>query len=159
MLQNVRLVKLLNFGEKKVHGRLLPNAVTLEDRHQSKLQNSRMMLISPHCERLLTYLREIIHDWGTHLSSHLYNQALIQHFGGENQCVKRMELHSGSRLLGTHPVQFHANGYAFVVSSLSRDQQAYQQHLDALLSHARLNAIQWINFNRSEVEITTLENG
>jgi hypothetical protein len=73
MLQNVRLVKLLNFGEKKVHGRLLPNAVTLEDRHQSKLQNSRMMLISPHCERLLTYLREIIHDWGTHLSSHLYN--------------------------------------------------------------------------------------
>ena len=70
-----------------------------------------------------------------------------------------MELHSGSRLLGTHPVQFHANGYAFVVSSLSRDQQAYQQHLDALLSHARLNAIQWINFNRSEVEITTLENG
>jgi GxxExxY protein len=157
MLQDVRLVKLLNFGERKVRGSLLCNAVLASDRYRPTLRNSDMRFITPHCERLVTYLKELIHDWGTHLSSHLYNEALIHHFGGESHCLQRMTIQSGPLALGTHPVQLHADGCAFVVTSLSRDQCAYRQHLDVLLCHAQLRAIQWINLNRSYIEITTLE--
>ncbi len=157
MLQNIRLVKLINFGEQKVRGKLLRNAVDTADRHRPTLQNSAMRFITANCERLVTYLMAIIDDWGTHLSSHLYSAALVDFFGGEAHCVLRMELRSGPLLLGTHRVQLHADRLAFIVTSLSRNQPAYQQHLNVLLAHTKLRAIQWINLNHSLVEINTVE--
>ena len=157
MLQDVHLVKLINFGEGKVRGKLLSNAVRATARHHPTLRKSNMRFVTPHCERLLAHLKDIIHDWGTHLSSSLYNEALAYHFGGEAHCVQRMELQSGPLILGTHPVQFHADGCAHVVTSLSRDQSAYRQHLNVLLTHTKLKCIQWINLDHSQVEITTIE--
>lgn len=157
MMQDVRLVKLINFGEKKVCGKLLHNALSNAERHRPTLRNSGLRLVTPHCERLVTYLKELLHDWGTHLSSRLYNDALVHHFGGEAHCVRRVELKCGPLILGTHPVQFHADGFAFVVTALSRDQSAYEKHLEVLLTHTKLTGIQWINLNHSRVEITTME--
>ena len=62
-------------------------------------------------------------------------------------------------LLGTHRVQLHADGHAFIVTALSRDQAAYHEHLNVLLTHAKLKSIQWINLDHSRVEITTIESG
>jgi hypothetical protein len=101
-------------------------------------------------------LRELIHDWGTHPRSQLYNQALVHQFGVETNCLRRVEVRSRSILLGTHCVQFYASGHAFVVTTLTRDQDAYRQHLNTLLTHADLQAMQWINLNHSRVEISTL---
>lgn len=157
MLQDIRLVKLINFGEKKVRGQLLRNALRAADRHHPTLRNSGMRFVTPNCERLVTHLKDVIHDWGTHLSSHLYSEAIVDFFGGEAHCVQRLELRSGAMLLGTHRVQLHADSHAFVVTSLTRDQAAYQEHLDVLLTHTKLKCIQWINLNHSRVEITTVE--
>ena len=156
MLQDVRLVKLLNFGASKVQGKLLANALSAPDRHRPTLRNSGWQIITPHCERLVNHLKELIHDWGTHLSCHLYNDALVHFCGGEAYCVQRVELKLGQLVLGTHPVLFYSPGFAFVVTALSRDQAAYQQHLEVLLSHTGLKGLQWINLNHSRVEITTL---
>ncbi|MCX6854979.1 MAG: GxxExxY protein [Verrucomicrobia bacterium] len=156
MLQDIRLVKLLNFGEAKVRGKVLSNAVRTPDRYQPTLRKSGMHLVTPHCERLISHFKDLLHDWGTHLSSHLYNEALIHHFGGEARCIQRMELNDRAVKLGTHRVQLYAENHAFIVTSLSRDQAAYVSHLDILLSHTDLELIQWINLNRSRVEITTL---
>lgn len=71
MLQDIRLVKLINFGERKVRGKLLSNALRDAERHHPTLRNSGMRVISPHCERLIAHLQELLHDWGTHLSSQL----------------------------------------------------------------------------------------
>ena len=158
MLQDVRLVKLINFGESKVCGKVLSNAVRADKRFRPTLRNSGLCIITPQCERLVAHLKSLLHDWGTHLASQLYNEAIVHHFGGEAHCAQRVELHDGDQLLGTHRVQFHGDGHAFVVTSLSRDQAAYRRHLDVLLAHTRLNCIQWINLNRARVEITTIEN-
>jgi GxxExxY protein len=157
MLHDVRLVKLINFGNEKVYGKLLSNAVLSSDRYRPRLRNSGMLLITSRCERLFAHLKEIIHDWGTHLASHLYNEALIYHLGGAAHCLQRLEVQSGTLRLGTHPVQLYSDGYAFVVTSLSRDPSAYYRHLKVLLSHVNLKAIQWINLNHSLIEITTLQ--
>jgi GxxExxY protein len=159
MLQDIPLVKLINFGEQRVRGRLLCNALRTADRYHSTLCNSGLRLVTPNCERLVSYFKAIIHDWGTHLFNHLYNEALVDFFGGEAHCARRMELWSGQLLLGTHRVQLHAYGHAFIVTSLSHDQAAYQEHLKVLLTHAKLKGIQWINLNHSRVEITTIERG
>lgn len=159
MLQDIPLVKLINFGERRVRGKLLRNALRTADRHHPMMRNSGLRYITPNCERLVTYLRAIIHDWGTHLCSQLYNEALVDFFGGEAHCTRRMELWSGPLLLGTHRVQLHADGHAFIVTALSQDQAAYHEHLNVLLAHAKLKSIQWINLNHSRVEITTVEPG
>jgi GxxExxY protein len=73
MLQNIPLVKLINFGERRVRGKLLRNAMSTTDRYQPTLRSSGLRFLTPNCERLVTYLKAIIHDWGTHLFSQLYN--------------------------------------------------------------------------------------
>lgn len=157
MLQDVRLVKLLNFGAGKVQGKLLANAVRAADRYCPTVNNSGWRIVTPQCERLVNHLRELIHDWGTHLSCHLYNDGLVHHFGGEAQCLHRVDLKSDETVLGTHPVQFYSPGFVFVVTALSRDQAAYRRHLEVLLAHAGLRGMQWINLNHSRIEITTIE--
>jgi GxxExxY protein len=157
MLQNVRLVKLINFGERQVIGKLLSNALYERERYNFILKTQNMRFFTQHCERLVDYLRKLICDWGTHLSNRLYNQALVDHFGGEAHCVHRIEIENNLRILGSHSVQLHSEDYAFVVTSLSHDHSSYHQYLNALLAHSKLKGIQWINFNRSEVEVTTLE--
>ena len=157
MLQDIRLVKLLNFGEPKVRGKVLQNALESKDRRQATLRKTGMIFLSANCERLVAHLRDLLHDWGTHLSANLYAEGLVHYFGGEPRCVQRLELHDGNNLLGTHRIQLHSEDHAFVITSLHRDQEAYRSHLDVLLAHTRLKGIQWVNLNRSRVEITTIQ--
>jgi GxxExxY protein len=157
ILQDIRLVKLLNFGEMKVRGRLLQNVLERKDLRHPTLRQSGMTVLTPNCERLIGHFRELLYDWGTNLSATLYSEALVHHFGGEPDCVQRVELADDKLILGTHRLQFHAEDHAFIVTSLQRDQQAYRRHLDVLLCHTRLRAIQWLNLNQSRVEITTVQ--
>jgi GxxExxY protein len=159
MLQNIRRVKLINFGEAKVRGDIVRNAITEEARHQPTLRKAGWRVLSPNCERLFDHLKAIIKDWGMHLSSQIYNEALIHHFGGEAHCLRRLEVCSGNLTLGTHPVQMHSEQHAFTLTSLTRNHAAFRQHLVTLMEHTELKAIQWINLNHARVEITTLERG
>ncbi len=158
MLQDIRLVKLLNFGEAEVRGKLLRNAVGEPERHQPTMRKTGWKPLGARCEDLIGHGKELIRDWGTHLSSTLYTEALVHHFGGEDHCVQRMELSSGEVSLGTHPVQMHDECHGFVVTGFTRPQSGYRQHLEVLLQHApTLKGIQWINLNHSRLEVTTIQ--
>jgi len=158
MLQNVPLVKLLNFGEAAVRGKLLRNALTEPERHQPTMRKTGWKPLGPRCAELIEHLKKLIRDWGTHLSSSLYTEALVHHFGGEAHCVQRLELMSGDVGLGTHPVQMHGTDEGFVLTAFTRPQHTYRQHLEVLLKHApSLIGIQWINLNHSRLEVTTIE--
>jgi GxxExxY protein len=158
MLQNIRLVKLLNFGEAEVRGRLLRNAVGESERHQPTMRKTGWKPLGPRCEELVVHLKELIRDWGTHLSSILYTEALVHHFGGEAHCVQRVELSSGELSLGTHPLQMHDADHGFVLTGFTRPQPSYRKHLEVMLEHApTLKGIQWINLNHSRLEVTTIE--
>lgn len=158
MLQDIRLVKLLNFGEAEVRGRLLRNAITEPERHQPTLRKTGWEPLGPRCSELIEHLKELIRDWGTHLSSTLYTEALVHHFGGEAHCTQRLEITSGAVNLGTHPVQMHDADHGFVLTSFTRPQPSYRQHLEVLLQHAPLlKGLQWINLNHTRLEVTTIK--
>ncbi len=157
MLQDIRRVKLVNFGDAKVQGKLLRNAISETARHQPAMRQSGWQMLTPQCERLITHLKELMKDWGTHLDSRLYCEALVHHCGGEAHCLHRVEIVDGHRTLGTHLVQLHAPRHAFVVTAFRSPQPAYQRHFELLLTHAGLDAIQWINLNHARLEVTTLQ--
>jgi GxxExxY protein len=156
MLNNIRRVKLLNFRSPKVVGNLLYNPLSDADRHRSSFLTNAFKPLTPHCERLLTHVRSLISDWGTHLSSRLYNEALVHHFGGETECQARVQVGDADDGLGTHLIQAHAPGCSFVVTGVTRHIREHQKHLQCLLNNLDLLAMQWINLNHSEVELTTL---
>ncbi len=157
MLQDIRRVKLINFGESEVRGKLFRNALTERERDQPTMRTSGWRSLTPQCEPLVSHLKELIKDWGTHLDSHLYCEALIHHCGGEARCLQRLDVKAGKLKLGTHLVQLYAPKHAFVLTAFSSHQPAYQQHLEVLLDHVALEGIQWINLNRSRLEVTTLD--
>ena len=158
MLQNIRLAKLINFGESEVRGKLLRNALTDPERRQPTMRKTGWKRLGANCEGLVEHLKNLIRDWGTHLDCRLYNEALVYHFGGESRCMTRMELKSGDLCLGTHPVQQHDLELGFVVTGFTRSQPSYRRHLEVLLKHVPfLKGIQWINLNHSRLEVTTIE--
>jgi GxxExxY protein len=157
MLHDSRLVKVLNFGGIKVCGKLRRNALTGVDRYQPKLRSSKWESLSPACDQLLTSTKALIKDFGTHLASRLYNDALVHQFGGETACLKRIDILSNQNQMGTHLVQFYHPGLIFFLTSLSHDHASIRSHLETLLVHSDLKGIQWINLNRSHVEVITLQ--
>ena len=156
MLQGVHRVKVLNLGGPKVRGKLLRNALSTAERHEPRLRKAGWRMLTPQCERLLDHLKELVKDWGTHLNSRLYNEALVHHFGGEVHCLQRADIVANDQKLGTHLMQFYTTGHAFVTTSFSSAQPGYQKHLEVLIDCASIDAIQWLNLNRSCLEMTTM---
>lgn len=157
MLQNIPLVKLINFGGDKVTGQLLRNALTPECRYQLAVDDSNWRPLGPQCRNLVGLVKSLLHDWGTNLDFRAYNEALIHHFGGVGVCLRRTVLQSDGLCLGTHLVQHHDSHFAFVVTGFTHSQVNHRRHLNVLLQHATdINGIQWINFNQSTLELATV---
>jgi GxxExxY protein len=157
MLQDVRLVKLINFGEASVRGKLLRNAVNAKNRHQPTIDTTDFKSFGSACDGLIEYLGSLIRDWGTHLSCRLYNEAMVHQYGGEATCLQRIEISSASGLLGTHLVQMYDQYRAFVITGFSMPQDGYRLHSRILLHYAKeLESIQWLNLNKSRLEVITI---
>jgi GxxExxY protein len=157
MLQNIRLVKLINFGKATVQGRLLRNALLNDDRYRPAIDTTGYKPLGTRCDELTAHLRSLIQDWGTHLNCRLYNDALVHQFGGEINCRHRLEVIADGVRRGTHGVQQHDQNHSFVVTGFTKLQENYHQHLRVLLRHIpSINGVQWINFNHSRVEVTTI---
>lgn len=157
MLQDVRLVKLINFGGERVHGKLLLNAMHGVPRRQFTTQDSGWLPLNDNCERLVHRFQEVLSDFGTHLDARLYNECLIHYFSGDVNCLQRGEVCADGRTLGSHPLQFHGPQHAFAITSFTAPQRGYRRHLEVLLRHVPvLEGLQWLNLNHSSLEITTL---
>lgn len=152
MLMDVTRAKLLNFRTERMQGKLCYNPLTDGKRREARFQECVWQPKSEACERLLRQLQNIVADWGTHLSFRLYNEAMVHLNGGETHCLQRLPVGD----LGTHVVQSHAPGMAFVCTSLTRGIADFRTHLSRLISHLELTAMHWFNFNHSTIECETL---
>jgi len=152
MLLNVRRTKLINFRPERVHGKLCFNRLSEADRHAPHFETSSWKSQGEACDRLLRVLREITGDWGTHLSTRLYTEALIHFHGGEAQCLQRVPVGA----LGTHLIQSHAAGLAFVLTSLTRGVEDYGDHLLRLKRHLEITAVHWFYLNHATIECRTM---
>lgn len=156
MLLDVRHVKLLNFRTPKVQGRLQFNALTTAKRHQFHLDTTRWHPLSNQCAPLHRRFADLLSDWGAFLDARLYEEALVHFCGGETVCVQRVELSRKGHIIGTHRIQQHAPGLAFLVSSVTKDLPAYQSHLERLLKLTGLSGVQWMNLAHHQIQLVTL---
>jgi len=154
MLLNVSHVKLINFRTPRVEGRLKYNALTSAQRRQFQINTGRWRPFTVDCHRLIETMRDLLCDWGTHLSVLLYEEALTS-LCPNCEVPSRIELRREGNLLGTHAVNQHHPDAFFVVTAITNE-RSYESHLLRLLNLTRLKGLHWINLNHDQIEFVTL---
>jgi len=154
MLLNVSHVKLINFRTPRVEGRLKYNALTSAQRRQFQINTGRWRPFTVDCHRLVETMRDLLCDWGTHLSVLLYEEALTSLYPS-CEVPSRIELRREGNLLGTHAVNQHHPDAFFVVTAITNE-RSHESHLRRLLNLTRLKGLHWINLNHDQIEFVTL---
>jgi GxxExxY protein len=145
--------KVINFGGASVGHRFVNNPLSCEERYRHTLR------ISPSWrgpDALKKAILEFIADIGLFLEAPLYNQAMTHHYGGPEHALERRPMSLNGRQLGRQAFQMCGLDEAFRITTLSRNIAAQRNSLERLLHLSDLKAMHWINFNRHQVEFTTL---
>ncbi len=155
-LLGVKRGKLLNFRPPKVEGRIHATRLSPDIRRQFTVNHARWQDVTSGCAVLRQVMGELLADWGAFLEVPLYQEALTHLLGGEALVVQRLPLHRNGLLLGTQRFPLHSQGVAFRVTAVTEDTRGTEAHLRCLLALTKLQAVQWINLNRAEVQFVTL---
>ncbi len=156
MLLDVLCIKLLNFRNARVEGKLRLSAISKEVRYACTFDTQRWQSVSSKCEQLKRNLVAIVAEFGAFLDARLYTEALCFLCAATDA---RLTMTCDGLVLGTHPVNLLGEKVAFCVTSFTDALDHQQTHLKRLLGCLPLKAMQWINFNHAEIELVTLVNG
>ncbi len=149
--------KLLNFRPAKVQGKILATSLTPESRRRLVIAAERWHELTPECGALRQTVLDMLNDWGAFLEVGLYQEALIHFMGGEGKVEQRVSLNRSGIDLGGQRMLVHSPGIAFRPTAVTTGQQHVESHLRRLLALTSLEAIQWINLNHAQIELTTIQ--
>ena len=156
LLLDILCIKLLNFRNAKVEGKLRLAPVARDRRDAFQIDDSRWKPISPRCPALKRILSEVLTDLGSFLEARLYGEMLASLVPTSEA---RLTVTRDGIELGTHPVQLLDEHVAFCVTGLTTSMDQHRSHLSKLLECLPLQCLQWINFNHATVSLVTLTKG
>jgi GxxExxY protein len=149
--------KLLNFRPPKVQGKIVATSLTQEERRHFTINIERWNDVTPGCAGLRQKMLDLLHDWGAFLDLALFQEALVDFFGGSSNIERRISLHRDKLDLGEQRMLLHSPGVAFRVTAFTESQSHIESHLRRLLALTDLKAVQWINLNHAKIEFTTIK--
>ena len=156
MLLDVLCIKLLNFRNPRVEGKLRFSAIDSESRHNWSLDTVEWQALCGGCEQLKGQMKEVLHDFGAFLDTSLYVEALAALCGAYET---RLQVACDGLVLGTHPVHLIADEVAFCVTAFTTSLVQQRTHVIRLLECLPLRGLHWINLNHAHVSMVTLVNG
>ncbi len=71
--------------------------------------------------------------------------------------LRPVEIKSDGMVVGVQNVNLLSFDTSFVVTAFTNGIKTYGDHLMKFLKHASLKRIQWVNFNKQEVVLKTIE--
>jgi len=147
---------LANLRPERVEHEFLSTTLTLAERRKFSIVDAGWQPLNDQSQGLRETLVELLADWGAFLEVGLYREAVTHLLGGTEQVVGRVPVYSGDRLIGNQTVHFLTADSAFAFTAMTRNRAALQDHQRRFLKHTPLRCIQWVNFNRHDIEFTTL---
>ena len=155
MMADVNHIKLVNFRSPKVRGLLRCNAVLGDERRSPRWHDNAWQALTSRCDELRQFLASLVADWGTHLEVRLYEEALVFFCGGEAACVQRFPVIHDGHELGTHSLNAHTDGLAFMVTAFP-EPDGQCGHIQRLRELTGRRAIQWMNFSNRDIHLVTV---
>jgi GxxExxY protein len=156
LLAGLKHGRLVNFRTERVQHEFVSTTLTLDERHRFRVVEGDWMELNTESGQLKARTLELLEDWGAFLDVNLYREALVHFLGGPTSVCQAVEIFSGPRRLGTQSLNLLNEDTGFALTTKQQDAGAMRDHLERLLRHTRLKALQWINLNRHLVEFTTL---
>lgn len=147
---------LVNLRPERVEHEFLSTTLTQAERRRFSLVDAGWRAVNGESGLLREKLGALQEDWGAFLDVNLYREAIAHFFGGAERCVGVVPVYSGERLVGRQAVHFLTQDAAFSFTALPRNRAAMEDHQRRFLKHTPLKFIQWVNFNRHNIEFTTL---
>jgi len=155
-LTGMRHGRLANFRPEKVQHEFLSTRLTPEKRRRLKIQGSTWRPANVDSEWLRERVLALLNDWGAFLEIGLYREAITHFLGGPERVIQLIPVHSNGRLVGTQSVHLLNAETAFAFTAITAKHSEMEDHQTRFLTHTPLEFIQWINFNRNQIEFKTL---
>ena len=156
LLAGLKHGRLINLRTERVQHEFVSTTLTPEERRRFKVAASDWVEMNAESRQLKARMIELLEDWGAFLDVNLYREALVHFLGGSGSVCKAVEVFSGARRVGTQNLNLLHEDTAFALTTKQQGAGAMREHLERLLHHTPLKAIQWINLNRHRAEFTTL---
>ncbi len=157
MLAGLTHGRLVNLRSERVEHEFVSTTLTLGERRRFEVVERGWMEAGAESARLKGVMIELVKDWGGFLDVGLYREALVHFLGGAEAVCRPVGVFSGERLLGTQSLNLLNEETAFAVTTVTDESGAMRRHLERLVRHTRLTAIQWVNLNRHTLELTTIQ--
>ena len=155
-LLSLNRIKLVNFGEESVKGKLLGAPFDVLDRFRVVVDTSSWQPMCAACERFAETAKDLAASVGGYLTTELYRDALIAFHGGEIACLRRLPVSRDGLEMGTHLIHQYTDGYAFVVTSLGELKSTFKKQLHSLLASLPIRGIQLVNIHHCNVQLITI---
>jgi hypothetical protein len=146
----------VNFRTERLQHEFVSTTLTLEERRRFRVIDAEWVELSPASQQLKLRIIDLLKDWGGFLDINLYREALVHFLGGPEVVSRSIEIFSGSNPIGIQNFNMLDTDTAFALTMKQRDTNFMRNHLERLLCHTSLKAIQWINLNRHVAEFVTL---
>lgn len=156
-LTGMRHGSLANFRPEKVQHEFLSTRLTPEKRRQFKIEDSAWLSVDGKSRWLRDTVIALLNDWGAFLEIGLYREAVTHFLGGPEGVLQPIPIHSNGRLIGSQSVHLLTNDITFAFTAISAKHSEMQDHQTRFLKHTHLRCIQWINFDRDQIEFRTLQ--
>ncbi len=131
-------------------------SLNVEVRRQYTLLEESFVILCPEMCLARGQLIHLLNDWGTHLEVAAYREALSYFLCPQEPDKAMVEIYSEGGQIGKQPALLLTPDILLSVTASRLPLKQVQPHLLRFLSHTRLRAMLWINFNRSKITLTTL---
>jgi GxxExxY protein len=155
-LAGMQHARLVNLRPERVEHEFLSTQLTPDTRRHFKVIDSAWRVVNEESGWLRERVVALFKDWGAFLEVSLYREAITHFFGGPARVVQPVTVRSGSRVLGSQQLHLLTQDTAFAFTAITTDRSSMEDHQRRFLKHTPLRFIQWVNFNRHQIEFTTL---
>jgi len=156
LLTNAKHGKVIAFGGRSVNCRFVSTKLDCSKRHKIDLVKESWTPFSEKCSKLPDLLECLLEDWGGFLSIGLYREALSSILSKGDGLGGNVNIVDGNRIIGTQRELVLSPDVVLVLTGYSKGIDSIRKQLIRLLKSCSAEAIQWINFNRHKVTLSTL---
>lgn len=155
-LMGMQRGKLINMRPPSVESRFVSTRITPEKRYQFKIEDQEWRELDGDSLWLRKLLTGLLNEWGAFLDINLFYEAIYHFRGREENVVKEIKVMNGSHFLGMQKVHLLNSETAFNISSITKAEASFEEHLRRFLHYASLKAMQWINFCHDRILFKTI---
>lgn len=157
LLTELRRGKLINMRSDSVEGCRVQTRITEEVREDYTIHDKNWQSLSSKSRSLKETLINLLEDWGAFLSTSLYFEGIKKLLRPEIMLEKRLDIIVEGQVVGRQKFNVLDSDVGFAITAIRDHPERYQEHLQRMLKHTALQAIEWINMEHDDIYFRTVE--